>query len=275
MSEESSNTQGRGKVPEIRNVAKERLEAGELAIGVGLRMARTVEIAKAMRAAGFDFLFIDMEHNSMSIDIAAQISVAAQDAGITPVVRVPGFEHHLATRVLDGGGQGIVVPHVDTDEAARRMARNCRYPPLGRRSITGALPQLDFQALPVGEAMAALDRATLLILMLESPEAIENVERIAAVPGVDALLIGASDLSIEMGIPGQFEHPRLVAAFERVIAACRASGIHPGIGGVYEPPLLERYVGMGFRLIMAGNDLALLMAAGRQRAAAVRAMAPR
>jgi 2-keto-3-deoxy-L-rhamnonate aldolase RhmA len=262
-------------VPEIRNVAKARLEAGELAIGVSLRMARTVEIAKAMRAAGFDFLFIDMEHNSMSVDTAAQISVAAQDAGITPVVRVPGFEHHLATRVLDGGAQGIVVPHVDTDEVARRMAQNCRYPPLGRRSITGALPQLDFQALPVGEAMATIDRATLLIVMLESPEAIENVERIAAVPGIDALLVGTSDLSIELGIPGQFEHPKVVAVFERVIAACRANGIHPGIGGVYEPPLLARYVGMGFRLIMAGNDLALMMAAAKQRAAAIRAMPPR
>jgi 2-keto-3-deoxy-L-rhamnonate aldolase RhmA len=262
-------------VPEIRNVAKERLEAGELAIGVSLRMARTVEIAKAMRAAGFDFLFIDMEHNSMSVDTAAQISVAAQDAGITPVVRVPGLEHYLATRVLDAGAQGIVVPHVDTDEVARRMAQNCRYPPLGRRSITGALPQLDFQTLPVGDAMVAVDRATLLIVMLESQGAIDNVERIAAVPGIDALLVGTSDLSIEMGIPGQFEHPKVVGAFERVIAACRANGIHPGIGGVYEPPLLERYVGMGFRLIMAGNDLALMMAAARQRAAAVRAMPPR
>ena len=85
----------------VRNHAKERLEAGELALGVGLRQARTVDIAKIMKTAGYDFLFIDMEHNSMSIDLAAQISVAAQDAGITPVVRVPAFEHFHATRALE------------------------------------------------------------------------------------------------------------------------------------------------------------------------------
>jgi 2-keto-3-deoxy-L-rhamnonate aldolase RhmA len=90
----------------VRNHAKERLEAGELALGVGLRQARTVDIAKIMKTAGYDFLFIDMEHNSMSIDLAAQISIAAQDAGITPVVRVPDFQHFHATRALDGGAQG-------------------------------------------------------------------------------------------------------------------------------------------------------------------------
>ena len=123
----------------VRNVAMERLEAGELALGIGLRQARTVDIGKAMKTAGYDFLFIDMEHNSMSIDLAAQISVAAQDAGITPLVRVPGFEHFHASRALDAGAQGIVVPHVDTAELAARMVAQCRYPPRGHRSITGAV----------------------------------------------------------------------------------------------------------------------------------------
>ena len=95
---------------QVRNVTKEKLEQGKLALGVGLRNARTVDIGKAMATAGFDWLFIDMEHNAMGIDIATQIAVAAQDAGITPLIRVPGFEHHLAARALDGGAQGIVFP---------------------------------------------------------------------------------------------------------------------------------------------------------------------
>ena len=119
---------------EIPNVAKQRLEAGGLALGVGLRQARTVDIARAMKTAGFDWLFIDMEHNAMDVDMATQISVAAQDAGITPLVRVPGFEHHHASRVLDCGAQGIVVPHVDDAETAAQMVSNCRFPPLGHRS---------------------------------------------------------------------------------------------------------------------------------------------
>ena len=97
----------------IRNTTKEKLASGDLAIGVGIRQARTVDIAKAMKTAGFDWLFIDMEHNSMDIDMAVQISVTAQEVGITPLVRVPGFQHFHASRVLDGGAQGIVVPHVD------------------------------------------------------------------------------------------------------------------------------------------------------------------
>ena len=90
----------------VTNVTKDKLEAGDLAIGVGLRQARTVDIAKAMKTAGFDWLFIDMEHNSMDLDVAVQISVAAQDTGITPIVRVPGFQHFHATRALDGGARG-------------------------------------------------------------------------------------------------------------------------------------------------------------------------
>ena len=103
---------------EIVNVAKQKLEAGELAIGVGLRMTRVVEIGRMMKTAGYDWLFIDMEHNSMSIDNAAQICIAAQDAGITPIVRVPGFQHFHASRILDTGAQGIVVPHVDDRHVA-------------------------------------------------------------------------------------------------------------------------------------------------------------
>ena len=116
---------------DIKNIAKEKLQAGELAIGVGLRQARTVDIAKAMKTAGFDWLFIDMEHNSMDLDTATQISVTAQDVGITPLLRVPGFQHFHASRALDGGAQGIVVPHVDTKETAIQMVRQCKYPPIG------------------------------------------------------------------------------------------------------------------------------------------------
>jgi len=256
----------------VRNVAKERLDAGELALGIGLRQARTVDIGKAMKTAGYDFLFIDLEHNSMSIDLAAQISVAAQDAGITPLVRVPGHEHFHASRALDAGAQGIVVPHVDTPEIAARMVAQCRYPPHGHRSVTGALPQLDFRSHPIAEWTAAIDRSTLLVLMIESPQAVAAIDAIAAVPGYDVLLVGTNDLCIEMGIPGELDHPRVIEAFERIIAACRAHGKYPGLGGVYEPVLMERYIAMGVRLVQTGTDLSLLMAAAKERVAAVRAM---
>jgi 2-keto-3-deoxy-L-rhamnonate aldolase RhmA len=102
----------------LRNAARERLEAGELALGVILRQARTVDIAPIMQAAGYDWLFLDLEHNSMDLDMAVQISVAALGVGIAPVVRVPARQLWMATRVLDGGALGIVMPHVDTPEEA-------------------------------------------------------------------------------------------------------------------------------------------------------------
>ncbi|MEM9148826.1 MAG: aldolase/citrate lyase family protein, partial [Pseudomonadota bacterium] len=129
----------------IPNVLSAKLAAGDLALGVGLRGARTVEIARAMKTAGFDWLFIDMEHNTMSLDDACNISVAAQAEGIAPIVRVPGVEHHHATRALDGGAQGIIVPHVDDVKTARQMVTNVRYPPVGKRSLYGALPQAGFE----------------------------------------------------------------------------------------------------------------------------------
>jgi 2-keto-3-deoxy-L-rhamnonate aldolase RhmA len=257
----------------IENVAKTRLEQGELALGVGLRQARTVDIAKIMKTAGYDFLFIDLEHGAIDLDTAGQICCAAQDKGIAPLVRVPGPEPYHAAKALDAGAQGIVLPHVDTPEVAAALVAACRYPPAGSRSIVGGLPQIDFAAWPVAEATRAINDATLVIPMIETPAAVANVEAIAAVAGVDVLLVGSNDLSLAMGIPGQLDHPELVAALERVAAASRARGIHAGFGGVYEPALIERYIRLGFRLVLAGSDLSFMLSMARQRAAAVRAMA--
>jgi 2-keto-3-deoxy-L-rhamnonate aldolase RhmA len=118
----------------------------------------------------------------------------------------------------------------------------------------------------------AVNAATLVVVMLETPQAIDNAEAIAAVPGVDGLLIGTNDLCAEMGIPGEFSHERVLAAYDKVVAACRAHGKHPGMGGVYTPQLIERYVARGMRLILAGSDFSFLMAGARTQAAAVRAM---
>ena len=258
----------------VRNAAKERLEAGELALGLGVRMWRTVDIAKAMKTCGYDWLFIDMEHSSLDLDTAAQVSVAAQSAGITPIVRVPGFEHHHASRVLDGGAQGIVAPHVNTADEAARIVRQCRFPPLGHRSVVGGLPQLDFAAVPVIEATETINATTLVVVMIETPEAVENVDAIAAVDGVDGLLVGTNDLCMEMGVPGRLGDPAVMEAQAEVIEACRRHGRFPGLGGVYEPALMERYIAMGMRFILCGNDLSMLMVGAGERARHVRGLTP-
>lgn len=256
----------------VTNVTKDKLAAGEFALGVGLRQARTVDIGKAMAAAGFDWLFIDMEHNAMGIDIATQIAVAAQDAGITPLVRVPGFEHHLAARALDGGAQGIVFPHVDDAETAARLVSYCRYPPHGKRSMTGALAQLDFKTYPLDETATGVNEGTFVVMMLETPQAIANADAIAAVPGVDALLIGTNDLCFEMGIPGEFTNAKVVEAYKTMVAACKKHGKHPGMGGVYAPEQMKTYTDLGIRFILSGSDFAFMMKGAKAQSEAVRSL---
>ncbi len=257
-------------VPNVPNHALRQLRAGKLAVGLGLRQARTVDIAQIARTAGFDWLFIDCEHGSMDADTAAQISAASLAVGITPIVRVPGLEHWHASRLLDNGAQGIVVPHVDTAAEAKRVADTCRYPPLGKRSMGGGLQQLGFEAVPVGEAARIINEETLVVVMIESPQGLENCEAIAAVKGIDALLIGTNDLCLELGIPGKFDDPKVGEAYRKVIAACRKHGKFPGMGGMYTPELLERHIAMGVQLVLSGSDYSLLMQGAAARAKLVR-----
>jgi len=257
-------------MPAVVNHAKRQLRDGKLAIGLGLRQARTVDIAQIAKTCGFDWIFIDCEHSSMDTDIASQLSAASLAVGVTPVVRVPGYEHYHASRMLDNGAQGIVFPHVDTPEQARRVADHCRFPPVGKRSMGGGLQQTGFAPMPVGETARVVNEETLVVVMIESPQGVANCEAIAATPGVDALLIGTNDLCFEMGIPGQFDDPRVAEAYTKVIAACRKHGKFPGMGGMYAPELLERHIAMGARLILAGSDFSLLMQAGTARANLVR-----
>lgn len=249
----------------MKNIAKEKILKNELCLGVGLRQTRTADIGKIMSTCGYDWLFIDMEHNSMDIDIASQISVAAQDAGITPIVRVPDFAHHHATRVLDCGAMGIVFPHVDDATTAQRLVSNCLYPPKGHRSMTGVLPQLDFKQKPIAEVAKLINDNMLIVIMLESPEAISNVDSIAAVEGVDVILIGTNDLCMEMGIPGDYNNPKVKEAYRKVIEACKKHGKTPGMGGVYNEELMSEYIGMGMKFILSGSDLSFMMQSASQR----------
>jgi len=258
--------------PVLSNPARERLTAGDLALGIGIRQSRTVDIAAIMKACGYDWLFLDLEHNSMDLDTAVQISVAALGAGIAPIVRVPAGQFWLATRVLDGGALGIVMPHVDTADEAREIADRLRYPPQGHRSVAGGLPHFGYVPVSISTACTAINAATLIVVMLETPQAIANAAAIAAVPGIDSLLIGTSDLSMELGIPGQLGDERIVDAYRSVVEACKAHGKFAGIGGVYDESLMRRYIAMGVRLVLGGGDLGFMTLAATERAKLLRSL---
>jgi 2-keto-3-deoxy-L-rhamnonate aldolase RhmA len=250
----------------IPNYTKRQLASGKVALGMGLRQARTVDIAAIGKKCGFEWLFIDMEHSSLDVDTAAQIATAALPVGITPIVRVPGKEHHHASRLLDSGAQGIVVPHVDTVEEAQQAVSYCKFPPVGHRSIAGLQPLFGFNTIPPADFARMANDETLVVVMLETPAAIAKAEAIAAVPGVDVVLIGTNDLTAEIGIPGQYADSRVEDAYRSVITACKKHGKHPGMGGVYETKLMEKYIKFGMRFILSGSDTSFLISGGTERA---------
>jgi len=144
-----------------------------------------------------------------------------------------------------------------------------KYAPMGHRSI-GPTPQLGARPLGRAETAEVLNASTLVAVMLESPQAIDNAEVIAAVNGIDVLMIGTSDLTAEMGIPGELDGAPVVKAYERLIAACARHGKWPGMGGIYDEPLMGRYIGMGVRFILSGADQSFLAAGAKARSGFLR-----
>ncbi|MBI4182517.1 MAG: aldolase [Proteobacteria bacterium] len=261
-------------MPIYKNYAKERLKRGEVTIGLGLRQARTVDIAQIAKTCGYDWLFIDMEHSSLNLDTAIQIAVAALPLAITPIVRVPGHEVFHLNRTLDSGAMGVVIPHVNTAEEAAHLVKRCKFPPVGERGVFGAAPHTGFEKMDLKVARKAMNDEQLIIVQIEEPLAADNAEAIAAVPGVDALLIGTNDFCASIGADGKFDHPKVRDAYEKVIAACRKHGKFPGTAGVTVPEITDQYIRMGAILVLAGNDINFMMASMTARANALHALKP-
>ena len=256
----------------IENLTKRKLRAGELALGFGVHHLRSSGVAMIAAATGHDWLFIDMEHGAFSVQEATQICLAALSTGVTPIVRVTAANLDDGARALDNGAMGVIVAHVEDALEAKRIVQAYRYPPHGKRSWGGPAAAYRYQSPPAAEAQAALNEAILLVAMIESPEAVRNADEIAAVDGIDALLIGTSDLSAEMGVSGQIAHPLVQDAYQTVGAACKAHGKALGMGGVYDEVAAAMYVKGGARMVLTGSDHSYLMAGAQARSSLLRSI---
>jgi 2-keto-3-deoxy-L-rhamnonate aldolase RhmA len=251
----------------IINATKQRLKTGKMALGFGVHHLRTVAAPVLAGATGHDWMFIDTEHGAFSVQETTQLCIAALPTGVTPIVRVCAGALDEATRALDNGALGIVVPHVDTAADAKRIADAFHYPPMGHRSWGGPPAIYGFRPPAAVEAQAAINGEILTVVMLESPEAVHNADAIAAVDGVDVLFIGSSDLTAELGISGQMGHAKVIDAYQTVGDACRRHGKVLGMGGVYDEENASRYVAMGARFLLTGADHTYLMSGANQRSA--------
>ncbi|ODU87749.1 MAG: hypothetical protein ABT00_08090 [Bordetella sp. SCN 68-11] len=250
---------------------KDRMRRQELALCMALRQARTADISMMAAACGFDAIYVDMQHSTIGLDAVSALCTGALAAGIAPLVRLPGLDMDLMQRVLDGGAQGVLLPGIESADQARTAAQAGRSPSAGTRSVMGPPLGTLYRPQDAASLTARTNAETLMIMMLESPGAISRADEIAAVDGVDMLLIGSNDLCTAMGIPGQLHHPDLFKAYETVAAACHRHGKTLGIGGIRgDLALQKRLVALGASFLIAGSDVTYLMAAARKDAADIR-----
>jgi 4-hydroxy-2-oxoheptanedioate aldolase len=243
-----------------------RLARRETVTALGVRHARTPEIARIAKAAGYDVLWLDLEHSAMPIEAAAQICHAALDLGLVPFVRTPERDLGVIGRLLDGGAMGIIAPRIETADEAAQVVAACRFPPLGHRSAIASLSSFGFAALPARALYDVANRATLVKILVESPRGIENIAAIAAVPGVDLLAIGSNDLSAELGVPGEMAHALMQNAIGAALDACKRAGKPLVVGGIGDAALLSGWLDKGAAtFLMAGIDTDLLLGAARER----------
>src|SRR4051812_25483513 len=246
---------------------KDKLARGEVAASMTVRLSRSIEIARIAKTAGFDMLYIDLEHSPLTMDATGQICMACLDIGIMPAVRVPANTPEYISRILDAGALGVIAPHVRSAAEAREVVRAAKLPPLGERSNTGIFPHLQYRSFSAEETAKAINDATMVIVQFESADCLEHADEIIAVEGVDIVLVGLNDMLGDMGLAGQYDHPRVREIYQTVIDACRKHGKHCGVGGLASrPDLVAEYVRMGARYVSAGTDLAFLLGAATARA---------
>ncbi|GIZ42862.1 hypothetical protein CKM354_000611300 [Cercospora kikuchii] len=242
---------------------------------LGVKMFGQISVVQVAKDAGYDSLFLDLEHSAFTLDTAWQLCRVANMAGISPFARVPGETGNgYIQRVLDGDARGVIFPHSHTADDATAAVKMTKYPPLGIRSINPSLLEADDgTALPADEAARMLaSQDAVCFIQIETEDALRNVDSIAAVPGVDVLMIGSMDLTIELGILANWEHPLYQKALRDVSAAASRHGKQWGISGLFGRPDLWRYATteLGARFIVGALDFGLFARAASANAKMLR-----
>ena len=256
-----------------RNTVKQRLANGETVIGTMVQEVSTPAIAQIFKQVGFDFFMVDMEHGSFSLETAAHILRVGRLLDMCPLVRVASPEYHLIARALDQGAMGIMLPRVETRHHVETLIEAMKYPPVGKRGCSSDAPHSEYDFGPLPEFLEAHNEDTLAIAQIERKVAIDRIDELLSVPGVDVALIGPEDLSVSLGVPGETSHPVVVEAAEEVIASAHRNNVVSAIhSGTVEP--LEGWMAKGMRMLMYGSDLAFLMESSRAGLHRLRAYKP-
>jgi 2-keto-3-deoxy-L-rhamnonate aldolase RhmA len=252
------------------NAVKKSLAAGGRAFGSMVFEFFTPGMPRIAANAGAEFALYCMEHTGAGFETLKPQFALCRALGVVPLARVPATEYHFIARALDCGALGVMVPLVDSAEQAELIVSCTRYPPDGRRGAAFGFAHDDYEGGDVVDKIRMIHARTLVIAMIETRKGLEQVEAIAAVPGVDVLWLGHFDLTNFLGIPGQFSHPQYREAVKRIVAAAERNGKAAGYMAADEA-LGREYLGHGFRMIATGTDQGMLQAAMQRNLDAWRA----
>ena len=236
---------------------RQRLQQGEVLLGQMVLELFTPGIGPMLAACCLYFVIFDMEHGRCDIALLAEMVATCRGSEIFPVARVPDVAYAPLSRVLDLGARGVMVPRVESKEQAEDVVSAVKYAPQGRRGVALGIAH-DLYCAGGGEFFARANEEVAVILLLETERAFANLDEIVSVPGVDVAWVGHYDLTVSMGIPAQFEHPRFLGAMDALVAACRRHGVAPG----FLPPtaaLAKHWIGKGFRVISLGSDVGVYL----------------
>ena len=210
------------------NSVKKALAEGQVQLGTNFGQLRSQDIVRILAAAGFHWAFIDGEHGGFDLETIQDICRIAQYAGLCPIVRVADLQYHLVARTLDIGAQGIIFPRVESPELLERAVSWTKFPPVGIRGYGLTPIHIDHAQASMPEVIEHMNANTFVALQIETRRGVEMRDELLSVPGIDAVMIGPADLSISLGVPGEFQHPTMVDAMEKIRDSCIAHGVAPG-----------------------------------------------
>jgi 2-keto-3-deoxy-L-rhamnonate aldolase RhmA len=236
---------------------RQRLRQGEVLLGQMVLELFTPGIGQMLAACGLDFVIFDMEHGRCDISLLAEMVASCRGSEIVPIARVPDLGYAPLSRALDVGARGVMVPRVESREQAEDIVSQLRYAPLGRRGVALGIAH-DLYRAGKPDFFAKTNEEITVILLLETEKAFQHLDEIVSVPGVDVAWMGHYDLTVSMGIPAQFDHPRFLSAMDDLITVCRRHGVAPG----FLPPTPEsaiHWIEKGFRALSLGSDIGVFL----------------
>ncbi|WP_031497223.1 HpcH/HpaI aldolase family protein [Bryobacter aggregatus] len=247
-----------------KNILKEALKQGQCQYGCGFGQLRSQEVIKLLAAAGFHWAFVDCEHGGFDLETVQDLLRIAPFVNFTPLVRVADLQYSLVARALDVGAMGVIFPRVESPELLAQAISWTKFPPLGVRGYGLTPVNYDYAAVSIPQAIAHYNEETMVVLQIETETAVANLDALLDVPGIDVVMIGPADLSVSLGVPGEFTHPKFVAAYEKIRDACLKRGIAPGTHN-RSLELMQMWKEKGFTFLGCANETAMLF----ERASAI------